>query len=448
MTDPAPAGGATEPGGATGDDRRSGWARPGVVALGLLVAGTIVATAIALLWGSSPEDTAVLVAVAAGGAVVAAGAGWWALGPLRRTSVRAQAIVVVVVVVLATGVGVMAAARAMFISSHDLGALLVVLVAAGSAGTAAALRLGWHAYSGTRDVERLAGRLGRGVAPEGGPAVPPATAELARLADRIAEVSADLEIAREREQALQRSRRQLIAWISHDLRGPLSSIRAMAEALEDGVVDDPATVARYHTATRRETERLSQMVDDLFELSRITAGATSVRPERVPLGGVLDEAADTVVARAERSEVRIRREYGELPSVLASVAELTRVLHNLLDNAIRHTPAGGVVSVSAEVDRAGATRIVVTDQCGGIPDEDLDRVFDLAFRGDDARGRDGGGGLGLTIAKGLVEALDGSLEVDNLDVGCRFTVTLPSAGDARPGTEPARPASRALPVSR
>lgn len=398
----------------------------------LVLSGILVGGAIALVRGAPLTDAVVLVLVATGSALVAAGLGWWALGPLRRTSVRAQAVAVAVVVVVSTAVGVLAAARAMFISSHDLTALLVVMVAAGCAGTAAALRLGWHAYSGSRAVEEMAGRMGE--APAVGPGGrPPATAELSRLADRITAVSAELDQARRREAGLEQSRRELIAWISHDLRGPLTSIRAMAEALEDGVVDDPETIARYHAATRTETERLAQMVDDLFELSRITAGATTLCPERVPLGSMVDDAVDTVLARADRADVTVERRYGDLPVVLVSVAELTRVLHNLLDNAIRHTPPGGEVMVVAEVDEDGVSRISVEDQCGGIPEVDLDRVFDLAFRGDHARGRDGGGGLGLTIARGLVEAHHGSLAVDNAACGCRFTVSLPT--DRPPGAD-------------
>lgn len=392
-------------------------------------------------------DALILVLVSAGGALVAAICGWWALGPLRRATVRSQAVAVAVLVVVSTTIGVMAAAQAMFISAHDLSALMVVLIAAGSAGAAAASRLGSRVDVGSRAVEDLAGRIGDGCDPPvGGPQ--PATAELARLAERITSVSAELERTRRREQGLENSRRELIAWISHDLRGPLTSIRAMAEALEEGVADDPETIARYHTATRSETERLARMVDDLFELSRITAGATKLRHEQVPLAVVLNEAVDTVEAQALGVGVGLERRYLDLPVIRVAVGEFIRVLHNLLDNAIRHTPPGGTVTVSAGVDDQGAGRIVVQDECGGIPIPDLDRVFDLAFRGDNARGRDGGGGFGLTIAKGLVEAHHGQLGVDNKGSGCRFTVTLPpeplvqgslaAAPETRPAVGPNR----------
>jgi signal transduction histidine kinase len=409
----------------------SSWTRTRRSAALVGLAGTVVAVVIGLARGASAKDAVELVLIAATAALLAALLGWWVIGKLRRTTVRSQAVVVAVVVVVATGVGVIAAAQAMFISAHDLTALLVVLVAAGSAGVAAALRLGGRVDADSRAVEDLASRMGLGsdLAIDGGPL---GSAELERLANRITSVSAELDAARTREQAMEQSRRELIAWISHDLRGPLASIRAMAEALEDGVVDDPAVVARYHAATRAETQRLSRMVDDLFELSRITAGATSLCPERVPLDGVVADAIETVTARAELAGVTIERRYGDLPSVRASVPELNRVLHNLLDNAIRHSPPGGVIVVRAFVDDDGTGHVTVEDECGGIPEPDLDRVFDLAFRGDGARGRDGGGGLGLTIAKGLVEAHHGSLVVDNVASGCRFTVSLPD--ESRPAT--------------
>jgi len=130
-------------------------------------------------------------------------------------------------------------------------------------------------------------------------------------------------------------------------------------------------------------------------------------------------------ARARGKGVAVVDEVGPLPAVDVPAHEWARVLHNLLDNAIRHTPSGGRVVVNSQVEPDG-TLLAVIDECGGIPDDDLDRVFDVAFRGDAARSRDGrGGGLGLAIAKGLVEAQAGSIDVANHARGCCFTVRLP-----------------------
>jgi signal transduction histidine kinase len=238
----------------------------------------------------------------------------------------------------------------------------------------------------------------------------------------------------ERERALERSRRELVAWVSHDLRTPIAGIRAMVEALDDGVVDSPDDVARYHGQLIGEADRLARLVDDLFELSRIEADALQLTLERVPLGELVSDAVGSVTAVAHAKGVRLdgrvdgSGEGGAGPAVSGSAPELSRVVRNLLDNAIRHTPAGGTVEVSVRHD-GGRAEVSVHDGCGGIPDDDLDRVFDLAYRGDSARTPGGafGAGLGLAIARGLVDAHRGDIAVHNERGGCRFTVRLPLA---------------------
>jgi signal transduction histidine kinase len=235
--------------------------------------------------------------------------------------------------------------------------------------------------------------------------------------------------AAERERGLERSRRELVAWVSHDLRTPIAGIRAMVEALDDGVVDQPDEVRRYHLQLMTEADRLGRLVDDLFELSRIESGALAVSVERVALGELVSDvvASAAVMAGAKGVHVDGRLD-GPPPDVVGSAPELTRVVRNLLDNAIRHTPAGGTVEVAVVAGDHHA-EVSVLDGCGGIPTHDLDRVFDLAYRGDAARtpSANGGAGLGLAIARGLVEACDGAIAVRNEPGGCRFTVRLPRA---------------------
>jgi len=235
--------------------------------------------------------------------------------------------------------------------------------------------------------------------------------------------------ARRVELAAERSRRELVAWMSHDLRTPLAGIRAMSEALADGVVDEPGEVAVYAQRIGRETERLTAMVEDLFQLSRITSGALRLTVSAVPLHEVVSEAVAAEGATAARRGVRLRAADGGWPVVRGSDPELTRVLRNLLANAVRHTPPGGAVVVSGGVTDGGDHAwLRVDDGCGGIPDEDLDRVFDVAFRGAAARTPgESGGGLGLAIARGLVEAHHGRIAVRNVGAGCRFEVRLPLA---------------------
>ena len=190
--------------------------------------------------------------------------------------------------------------------------------------------------------------------------------------------------ARSRERALEASRRELVAWVSHDLRTPLAGLRAMAEALEDQVVIDPREVSQYHTQIRREVDRLTVMIDDLFELSRIHAGALRLSRRMVGLEDLVAEVVASAEPVARAKGVRLTGAAVRGMPVFVDTAEMGRALRNLVTNAIRHTPSDGVVDVLAEV-QSGMACVSVSDACGGIPPADLPRVFDVAFRGESAR---------------------------------------------------------------
>lgn len=356
--------------------------RPSRPAAAVLV-GLVAAGAAAAAAGMPRTDAVQLVSLSFGVALATYVLG---RGALRR---HHTPLIVAIIPVLSFGLGALAAAKLMFVSTHDLSALVVVVAGAGTAGILGALAL-------ARELE-AAGR-------------------------RADDASA-------RERALERSRRQLVAWVSHDLRTPLAGIQAMVEALDDGVVDDPAEIHAYYRRLTDQTSRLAHLVDDLFELSRIEADALDLTLERVSLGDLVSDAVASASVLAEAKGVRVDGQVAARPpDVAASSRELTRVVQNLLDNAIRHTPPGG--SVSVRVGRADAhAEVSVVDGCGGIPAHDLDRVFDLAYRGDAARtpGAGGGAGLGLAIARGFVEAHRGDIAVHNEGDGCRFTVRLPLA---------------------
>lgn len=389
-----------------------------------VLVGVLATAAAAALLGAPLRDTLTLVGLAVTGALIAA-----AVGSAVGVSVRTRPLALQVVVVSATAVvavlaGSVLAARAMFVSSHDLQALLVIVAAGGTAAVAASLLLANRLGSASVALRDLSGSLSEWEEPPEHLQLP---AELADVADQLVRTWARLGEARDRERAMEASRRELVAWVSHDLRTPLSGIRAMSEALEDGVVTDPERVARYHTTIRQEAERLTHLVDDLFELSRIQTGALSLDLQRVGLGDLVSDAIAASGVAADARGVVLQGELHEpAPQVSASVPDLARVIRNLLDNAVRHTPPGGRVRVEAGTVGDHAV-LSVSDTCGGIPSDEIERVFDLAFRGDPARtpGGTGGGGFGLAIARGLVEAHRGDIEVANELDGCRFTVRLP-----------------------
>lgn len=385
--------------------------------------GAVGAIVYALLNGWPASDTLATVAIAAGAAVVAAVGGALVIRRFRGRSTRVQALVVALASVLVMIVGIVVAAAAMFISGHDLNALIVVVSVSGAIAVGAALQMGAELEQGHRSLGLLTERLAEGAPVDS--ATVTGSEEVRELAVRLADVSRRLEDSRRRERALETSRRELITWVSHDLRSPLATIRAMSEALDDGVVSDPETVSRYHAQLRSDAERLTSLVDDLFELSRINSGSLELDRRPVCLTEVVADAMAAARTHADLKGVRLVDDVDALPRMEVASQEVTRVLHNLLDNAIRHTPSGGEVVVVGVTTEDEAT-IEVRDQCGGIPESDLDRVFDVAFRSDAARSKDArGGGLGLAIAKGLVEAHAGSIDVGNEDQGCRFVVRLP-----------------------
>jgi signal transduction histidine kinase len=357
-----------------------------------------------------------------GGVGLAGGLLLW-LG--RRASVRWLTVGVAAVAVLAVLAGTLATARAMFLSRHDLGVVALVATVAGLVALAFALAVGSALARWSRDLQAEARRFGDSgsfASARTGPA------EFSELADELRRTSERLAESRRREVTLEQSRRELVSWVSHDLRTPLAGLRAMTEALEDGLADDPV---RYHAQMRAEVMRMVRMVDDLFELSRIHAGVMRLSPQPLALGDVVSEALASVDSVARAQGVRLGGAVDEGVLVTADPAGLSRVVSNLLMNAIRHTPADGVVDVRGRAVAEGV-ELTVTDGCGGMSEDDMARVFDVAWQGSTARTPDhldgsggAGAGLGLAIVKGIVEAHLGQVAVANHEPGCRFLVRLP-----------------------
>jgi signal transduction histidine kinase len=346
---------------------------------------------------------------------------------LARASLRQRFVAVAVIAAAVAMANVAVLSMQMFVSDHDATLVTVLLVYAVGTGLAAALavsRVSSRALAGVRatadrladgDLDARAGTLDAG----------PEIDALGRALDQMA---ARLQLALANERAAERTRRDLITTVSHDLRTPLASLRAMVEALDDGVVTDPIEVRRYASEMRRSTEQLVTLVDDLFELSQLDAGAIAAETRRARLVDVVASAVDAVGAEATRKHLSLATDLGGADETPCS-PRLTRVLQNLLSNAVRHTPADGRVRVTAA--RAnGRLALAVEDTGEGIKPEDLSRVFEPFFRADPARSGPGAG-LGLALAKRIVDALGGDIRAESRpEAGSRFAVELPVPGAA------------------
>jgi signal transduction histidine kinase len=413
------------------------------------------AAAIAAAAGAVPAHDAVRLlveSVLGSGAVVALSL--TVLRLVRQARLGVQIAVAAMAPVLAVAVGIVWATSSMFLMGHDLAVLWVVLIGAGTVGMVAALLLGRRVAAASRMVGLLARSLGEHPAQPASTGLDRVPGELAGVADELRATSARLTEARELAAANERARQELVSWVSHDLRTPLGGIRLMVEALEDGLVDDPATVGRYYATMRREADRLAALVDDLFELSRIQSGSMRLDPARCVLHELVHDAVGAATPAAQAKGVELRHEAsgpGDRSWADIDEAAIARVVRNLLDNAIRHTPAGGRVHVvSGRLDERCRAFVSVSDTCGGIADDDLPRIFDAGYRGDAARTPGPtGGGHGLAIARGLVEAHKGTIGVHNTGEGCCFEVELPVAAVSadRPEDLPTPLSSPPLPIA-
>jgi signal transduction histidine kinase len=356
------------------------------------------------------------------------------LRAIRRSSLRYQLAVATLIPVLAVAATVVINVALMFLSAHDTTVILLALGIALVLAVVGAWLVSRRFSLGSRRLKDTVGLLvsdSRGT-PNVSASDTHATdhklpAELARLEEELAEARRTLADSRQRERAAERSRQELVSFMSHDLRTPLAGLRALAEGLEDGVITDVPGTLRHFRST---VARMTIMVDDLFALSRVQGAPEPRELSLVALSELVCDVAAEAEATARAADVRLEVDVPEHDNlaVLGRHEDLSRALGNLISNAIRHTDSHQTVHVSAERAEDGSVRVAVQDWCGGIPDAYLDRVFDTGWRGSPARGStDGGAGLGLAIARGVVESHQGEIAVRNTETGCRFEVALPQA---------------------
>lgn len=331
---------------------------------------------------------------------------------------------------LLTFVNVWWTARLMFINQHDLALATILLVFAGGIAVALGLFVS-AAVTGkiaalSRGADAIAhGQFSTRIAVDG-------RDEVAQLAVSFNAMAAQLEEAERKKLELDRMRSDLIAWIGHDLRTPLTSVRAIVEALADGVVEEPEARFRYLRNAKRDIAALSSLIDDLFDMAQLDAGG--IKLDRAP-NAISDLISDTLESFAGAAEdkgvVLSGLAAPGVDPVFVDARQISRVLANLVANALRHTPAGGQVKLHAYPARNGVV-VEVSDTGEGIRPEDIPHVFEQFFRGERSRSRaTGGSGLGLAIAKAIVEAHGGQIRAEStLGKGTRFTFTLPQSASA------------------
>jgi two-component system phosphate regulon sensor histidine kinase PhoR len=225
---------------------------------------------------------------------------------------------------------------------------------------------------------------------------------------------------------VERVRRDFVANASHELRTPLTSIRGFVEALEDGAMQEPATGRRFLEKIRVHADRMAGLVSDLLELSRLESGERAPAWQEVAPAEVAEEVAASFAGAAERKGVTLHRTDRGAPTVESDPDRLRQILENLVENAVKYTPAGGRIDITTGPAAEGA-ELMVADDGPGIPAEHLPRIFERFYRVDKARSREmGGTGLGLSIVRHLAESIGAAVRVDSkLGHGTRFTVAVP-----------------------
>ena len=349
--------------------------------------------------------------------------GWINLSPtLRWTLLGGYALASIL-----TFFNVWFSAQLMFASSHDLLLAIVLLVFAGGMATV----LGYFLSSTVTEriflLQEAAERLAKGDLKTRVPVQ--GRDEVAMLANAFNTMAEQLQAADQKQRELENMRRDLIAWVSHDLQTPLTSMRAILEALSDGVVDEPEMVNRYLNTAQRDVRSLSALIDDLFQMAQLDAGGFPLNRAQASLNDLVSDTLESFSELAYRDSITLEGKVeSNVDPVLMDTQAIGRALNNLISNALRHTLAGGKIHVSARRTAEGV-EVSVSDTGEGIRAEDIPHIFESFYRGDKSRNRiTGGAGLGLAITRGIIHAHGGEIRVESDGVpskGTRFIFHIP-----------------------
>ena len=347
--------------------------------------------------------------------------GWIDLSPtLRWTLLGGYALASIL-----TFFNVWFSAQLMFVSQHDLSLAIVLLIFAGGM----AMVLGYFLSSTITErihllkgaAEKLAQGDLRTRVPVNG------HDEVAALSTTFNQMAEQLQAADQKQREMESLRRDLIAWVSHDLQTPLSSMRAILEALSDGVVEEPEMVRRYLLTAQRDVMSLSALIDDLFQLSQLDTGGFPLYRAQASLSDLVSDTLESFSQLARQQEITLEGQVeSDVDPVFMDTQAIGRVFNNLISNALQHTSSGGRISLWVRRTALGA-EVTVSDTGEGIRPQDIPHVFERFYRGEKSRNRrTGGAGLGLAIASGIVSAHGGDIHVESqLGKGTQFTFHLP-----------------------
>jgi signal transduction histidine kinase len=318
-------------------------------------------------------------------------------------------------------------AELMFASEHDLLLATVLLVFAGGI----AMILGYFLSSTvTERINLLKGAAEKLAQGDLQTRVPlNGRDELAALSTTFNQMAEQLQTADRKQRELESLRRDLIAWASHDLQTPLTSIRAILEALADGVVDEPEMVRRYLSTAQRDVMSLSALIDDLFQMSQLDAGGFPLHRAQASLSDLISDTLESFSQLAKQQGIKLEGQVEpDVDPISMDTQAIGRVFNNLISNALRHTPGGGEVRVQARRTGSGV-EVTVSDTGEGIRPQDIPHIFERFYRGDASRSRNrgtGGAGLGLAIARSIIRAHGGDISVESeTGKGTQFVFNIP-----------------------
>lgn len=343
-------------------------------------------------------------------------------------SLRWTLFIIIVLTIFLVFANVWITAQLMFISEHDLVLTTALLIFAGVIAAIAALFMATTLRERIHELSRGVESLSRGDWQTRMPA--DGNDELAHLEGAFNQAAAALQELDEQKRRLEQMRRDLIAWVSHDLRTPLAAMRAMNESMLDGVVSDPETTTRYQQNIQNEIQHLSHLIDDLFELAQLDTGRLPLNKQMTSLHDLISDTLSSMTARAARQNVTLTASVDPAVNmVLVAPDKVQRILYNLLDNALQHTPPAGTVQLNV-CRKSLQLEISVHNSGSYIQSTDLPHVFESFYRGEQSRSQNGlrrGTGLGLAIVRGFVEAHGGTIHVFSTpETGTTFTFTLPT----------------------